>query len=137
MTEQHTLEVSVAIENMAAVMAFIEEHTASIENPKIARDLAVVVEELSLNVFNYAYDGQQGNFALSIWCDTERRKVTMEFRDSGKPFNPLLLADPDLDAPISERKIGGFGVMLSKKLTDEQRYVRENGRNVLTVVKNY
>lgn len=135
--EKHTLEVTVAIENMETVMAFIDKHTASIGNPKLARNLAMVVEELSLNVFSYAYDGREGNFSLSIINDAERRKVTMEFSDSGKPYNPLLVSEPDIHASLPERPIGGLGVMISKKLTDEQHYVRENGHNILTVIKNY
>lgn len=135
--EKHRLEVTVAIENMAAVMAFIEEHTALIGNPKLAYNLAMVVEELSLNVFNYAYDGRQGNFSLSIINDTEQRKVIMEFCDDGKPYNPLLLGEPDVNTHISKRQIGGLGIMMAKKLTDQQHYVRENGQNILTVVKNY
>lgn len=135
--EKHTLEVTVAIENMGAVMAFIEEHTAFIDNPKVARQLIIVVEELSLNVFNYAYDCKQGKFALSIANDPTRRRVTMEFCDSGKPYNPLLWDDPSVNIPLSERKIGGLGIFMSKKLTDEQSYVREGGQNILTVVKNY
>lgn len=135
--EKYTFEATAAIENMEAVMAFIEERTASIDNPRIARNLAMVVEELSLNVFNYAYDGVRGKFSLSIAIDRERRRVVMEFCDVGKPFNPLLQQAPDLDLPLSEREIGGLGIVLSRKLTDEQSYVREDGKNILTVVKYY
>jgi anti-sigma regulatory factor (Ser/Thr protein kinase) len=134
---KHTLEVTVAIENMDKVMAFIEEHTTHIPNPKVAGQLVMVVEELALNVFNYAYDGQSGFFSLSIETFPEQACVVMEFRDRGKEFNPLSQAEPDVSLPIDKREVGGLGIMLSKKLTDTQNYIRDGGENVFTVTKKY
>jgi len=135
--EKCTLEVTTAMENMDTVMSFVEEHSQCIENDKITQQLMIIAEELTLNVFNYAYDGRQGEFILSITHEPEHRWVVMEFRDRGKAYNPLSRLDPDVGVPISERKIGGLGILISKRLTDEQSYVRENGQNVLTVKKNY
>jgi anti-sigma regulatory factor (Ser/Thr protein kinase) len=135
--EKHTLEVAASMENMNAVMAFMEEHTKFIENLKTSYHLAIVTEELATNIFNYAYDGRAGKLAFSISNDPERRRVIMEFRDSGKEYNPLLQEDPDITGHVSERKIGGLGIMMAKKLSDEQGYVREGGQNVLTVIKKY
>jgi len=98
--------------------------------------LLIVGEELAVNVFKYAYDAT-GSFALTIDVDPDARKVSMEFRDSGREYNPLDKPDPDTGASISERQIGGLGIMFSKRLSDEQCYVRESGENVFTVVKSY
>jgi serine/threonine-protein kinase RsbW len=43
------------------------------------------------------------------------------------------LSDPDVTADVDERKIGGLGVFLIKKLKDEVRYRRENNRNILNL----
>ena len=59
----------------------------------------------------------------------------MTFRDSGVPFNPLEQADPDVNAPLEQRKIGGLGLFLVRKTMDKLNYVYENGQNVLTVIK--
>jgi anti-sigma regulatory factor (Ser/Thr protein kinase) len=134
---KHTLEVTTAIENMSKVIAFAEENTKFLENRKAARQLAIVTEELAVNIFNYAYGGQRGKFTFSITNDHKERRIIMEFRDSGSEFNPLLREEPDITKDIFKREIGGLGIMMSKKLTDEQHYVRENGQNVLTVIKKY
>jgi serine/threonine-protein kinase RsbW len=43
---------------------------------------------------------------------------------------------PDLKADLSERKIGGLGIFLMRKLMDEVRYeVKPNKNNVLTMIK--
>ena len=61
--------------------------------------------------------------------------ITIEIVDSGKPFDPLSDApEPDLDAAVEERRIGGLGVHLVKTLMDQMHYKRENDQNRLTIV---
>jgi anti-sigma regulatory factor (Ser/Thr protein kinase) len=55
--------------------------------------------------------------------------------DSGRPFDPLSDApEPDLNAVVEERRIGGLGVHLVKTLMDQMHYKRENEQNRLTIV---
>ncbi len=56
----------------------------------------------------------------------------IEFRDQGIAFDPLSLPPPDLNSPLSERKIGGLGVFLIRKMINEVRYRRDGDQNVLT-----
>jgi len=133
----HEMETVTDIENIEPVMAFIERHAEIIGNSKVARQLLLVGEELAVNIFSYAYDGEPGAFALCLRFDTENRLIEMTFRDSGKEYNPLEAPSPDTGADISERKTGGMGIMMALKLTDEQKYIRENGENIFTVIKKY
>lgn len=134
---RHEVEISTKAENMDAVMAFIETHTEGLGDPKLSRQLQLVGEELAVNVFSYAYAGGEGYFNLRICLYPEDRRVVMEFRDKGMPYNPLTRETPDTTVPISERPIGGLGVMLSIKMTDSQNYLRRSGYNILTVTKQY
>jgi len=36
-------------------------------------------------------------------------------------------------SPLEERPVGGRGIYLIKKMTDEMRYTREDGRNILSL----
>jgi len=61
--------------------------------------------------------------------------VTIEFIDEASPFDPLTeTPDPDIDAGIEERRIGGLGVYLVREMMDEVKYAREGNRNRLTLV---
>jgi anti-sigma regulatory factor (Ser/Thr protein kinase) len=60
--------------------------------------------------------------------------VLMKSRRSGFPFNVLSVEDPDITAGISERQIGGLGVLLMKKLTDSVQYRYEGDKNILTLI---
>jgi len=133
---KYTVEVLTKKKNMNKVMAFVELCFADIGSPTESKQLILVGEELISNIFNYAYDDDApGIFSISIHLCPEKNKVIMEFKDAGKPFNPLIKVQPNLEDPISERQIGGLGIMLFKKLTDSQMYKYENGQNVLQVEK--
>ena len=133
---RYAMEILTKSKNMDKVMAFVELCFSDIGSPRDSKQLILVGEELISNIFNYAYeDDTPGLFAITIHLCPEENKVTMEFRDAGKPFNPLEVDQPDLEKHISERQIGGLGIMLSIKLTDKQEYRYENGQNVLQVEK--
>jgi len=57
------------------------------------------------------------------------------FVDSGRPFNPLSLADPDVTLSARERKSGGLGIFMVKKSMDDVRYEYRDGKNILTIRK--
>ena len=59
----------------------------------------------------------------------------IEIIDCGIPFDPLTLPKPDVNAPIEDRKIGGLGIYMMRKLMDKVNYKREQGKNILTLVK--
>jgi len=131
----YSMEVLTKHQNMDRVMAFVELCVVGIGNPRDAKQLTLVGEELAFNIFSYAYGGDLGTFTLKVRLCPFENKVTMEFRDEGKPFNPLEQPPPELDLDIADREIGGLGITLSKQLTDKQAYKYENGQNVLLVEK--
>lgn len=97
--------------------------------------IGLVVEEIGLNVVNYAYeDGEEHEFSISVTSDDGA--LTLEIVDGGQPFDPLQEApEPDLEASLEDRPIGGLGVYLVRNIMDELSYRREDGRNRLTAIK--
>jgi anti-sigma regulatory factor (Ser/Thr protein kinase) len=93
--------------------------------------IELVVEEVVTNVCKYAGSGSPAE--VEVACLAEEAAFLVEISDTGKPFDVTSLPDPDLDAPVEKRRIGGLGVYLIKKLASSVRYRREQGRNVLTM----
>ena len=61
--------------------------------------------------------------------------LIITLRDAGKPFDPLAKEDPDITLSAEERKIGGLGIFLCKKLMDSVRYEYKDGCNIFTMTK--
>lgn len=92
----------------------------------------LVLEELVLNVINYAYDESGHHLDVRLTCNED--DLVIEITDEGKPFDPLHDApDPDMESPMEERRIGGLGVYLVRTMTSEMQYRREDGKNRVKV----
>ncbi len=92
----------------------------------------LVLEELGVNVVNYSSDASE----IAISLASDEHAVSVEIVDDGPPFNPLAdAAEPDLDAPLEDRPIGGLGIHLVREMMDELHYSREEGKNRLAMVK--
>jgi sigma-B regulation protein RsbU (phosphoserine phosphatase) len=101
---------------------------------RICNQIAVITEEIFVNIANYAYSGGEGDTLIRV--GRSGPVLVMQFVDSGKYFNPLEKADPDVNAAIEDRTIGGFGIYITKKWMDSIHYDRVNGKNQLTVRKS-
>ena len=118
------------------VMAFTEECLESFECPmKSSMTICVAVEEIFVNIANYAYGDKSGNATLSFGFDENERLMTLVVKDNGTPFNPLEKAEPDITLSADEREIGGLGIFITKKTMDTVSYSYENGQNILTMTK--
>ena len=91
------------------------------------------LEEIFVNVAKYAYEDTG---YVEVTLSNDKSSVKFEFRDSGKPFNPLAKQDPNITANSDEREIGGLGIYMVKQIMDEVTYDYINNQNVLTLIKN-
>lgn len=95
-------------------------------------DVRLIAEEIACNAVGYGYDtGIHGEVVVAI--DHQPGTLVLEFRDDGRPFDPLAAAPPELDANIDERPIGGLGLHLVRELARTLSYAREEPYNVLRV----
>jgi len=113
----------------AASDAFCDRHGVP-EGARMA--LALALEELVTNVMMH---GGAGALPVDVGIRMADGMIEARVEDGGAAFDPLSGADPDVEAPVEERRIGGLGVLLVKQLMDETRYERVAGRNVVTVRK--
>lgn len=100
-------------------------------------DLDLVVEELFVNVVSHGYEGVDLTRA-SVWvlafADVVRGVLHLVLKDSGKPYDPCSEEAAPVD-PKGALLPGGMGVLLVRRLTDEMRYERIGGFNVLHIAK--
>lgn len=123
-------------EALSDILGFTEEVLETFECPmKIQMAVCVAIEEVFVNVAQYAYSCGEGDVTLSISFDRDSNTITFRMMDSGVPFDPLQKPDPDITLTADERDIGGLGIFITKKTMDTVSYTYENGRNILTMIK--
>jgi len=97
--------------------------------PDRLHDAELIGEELLTNIVRHA----GGAVRIAVECALTKGEFVFTVRDDGPAFNPLELDAVDLDASISQRRVGGLGVHLVKELADRCSYARSGDQNVLEI----
>ena len=130
------LHIDASVDKLPEVLAFIDENLEQLECPmKKQMQIDVAVEELFVNISQYAYTSGKGRASLQLSFDEETRTLSITFIDDGVPYNPLEKEDPDTTLSAEQRQIGGLGIFMVKKSVDDMIYERKNGQNILTILK--
>ena len=102
----------------------------------MASQIMLAVEEAVVNVMNYAYPiGTQGYVAIDAIATEQSLKFVIS--DEGKAFDPTQRGEVDTTLTAEERPIGGLGILLVQQLMDTINYEYTDGKNVLTLKKDY
>ena len=97
--------------------------------PKIANKVSIAVDEIYSNIVNYS-----GADLATISYEIKDGRLYMTFTDDGIPYNPLEAEEPDVTLSAEERKIGGLGIFMVKKMTESMEYTYEDDKNILSLV---
>ena len=136
MGKRLSLQVEANLDALQQVQNAVEEFGETQNWPqKLIYQINLVLEELSVNIINYAYDGDEAQ-KFDIRMVLEADTLTIDIIDGGRAFNPLSEApEPDLTSDVEDRPIGGLGVYLVRKVMDDLHYRREMDKNHITLVK--
>jgi anti-sigma regulatory factor (Ser/Thr protein kinase) len=97
--------------------------------------IQLAADEASTNIIEHAYAGIE-NGKIEIGCSITGGELKIVMRDNGKSFDPSSVPEPNVKAELSERKIGGLGMYLMRKLMDDVVYESfPNAGNTLTMIK--
>ena len=96
---------------------------------RIGYSLKVVTDEIFSNIVHYS-----GAAGSEILFRNDADRITLVFADDGKPYNPLEAEEPDITAGLEERKIGGLGLFMVKKMAQSVAYEYAARKNQMTVI---
>ena len=97
-------------ENLPNVIEFVTKMLGENADGKLVFELELICEEVFVNICNYAYDQNIGKAEIEVSKLSD--SIVVKFIDSGKKFNPLEIAEPNIHAPLEERSIGGLGIFI-------------------------
>lgn len=130
------LTLPATLDKFEEMMSFVREQASKAGfEAAIVNKIALAAEEVLANVINYAYPDGGGDLTIETGLSSDNRNFVMTLVDSGNPFDPLNHEDPDINAPVEERSIGGLGIFMVKKIMDDVQYRREGDRNILVMEK--
>jgi serine/threonine-protein kinase RsbW len=92
------------------------------------------VDEACSNIIEHAYGGEGiGDIHCTTLSEPNRFVVILE--DHGQAFDPSKVPDPDINAPLRDRKSHGLGYYMMRQWMDEVKFDFHENKNRLTLVK--
>ena len=154
------LKTKALVKSITEVTDFINDYLEDHGCPmKTQMQIDIAVEEIFVNIANYAYNPEIGDATIRVEVSNEPlavaitfldhgkpydplakedpRYVDITFIDSGVPFNPLKIREPDVKLSLEERQIGGLGVFLVRKMMDDMQYEFKDGQNINRIRKYF
>lgn len=131
----HSVQFSAKFEYLDEIREFVGDIArAGGFGNKDVYNIQLAADEAASNIIEHAYEGVN-NGLLEVSCGMRDGAITIIMVDHGESFDPSAIPLPDLKADLSERKIGGLGIFLMRKLMDEVRYEAKKTGNILTMIK--
>jgi len=110
-------------EELQRVTQAVDELIARHRLPDPALNMQIALDEVLSNIVNYAYDNgakHQIRIRLSVYADA----IEAEVEDDGPEFDPLSAAEPSSAHGFLERKPGGAGIRVVKRMMSQVAYRR-------------
>lgn len=96
--------------------------------------IALVAEELFTNSVKHGYGGDSKK---PVWLTLQPADgaCRLVYEDAAPPYDPFAdLAEPDPEAPVDTRAVGGLGVLLVARFSRSHEYTRAGDRNRISLV---
>ena len=135
-----SITVPATIDQLETVLGFVHEALHDRACPLTTQgQLDIVIEELFVNVCSYAYEGSDkpGEAMIEYVYNANPNSIVISISDYGIPFDPLEHVDPLRPSSIDEIGVGGLGIMMVKRMTDDLAYIRDGDKNVIAFTKKW
>ena len=133
MATTHRITRAAYLQSLSVFREFIKEHCAGLPGitDEILYDVQLAVDEACTNIISHGYANlDPGSIILDL--EIAPNQLTVTLTDFGHSFEPSSTPIPDVDAPIEERELGGFGLFFIQQSVDEMDYqVTEDGNKMI------
>lgn len=100
---------------------------------EIVFDFRLAMEEALCNIITHGMEKEGEGESIEIGMRVMNGIFQVTITDPGRPFNPLELAEVDMDRYKATKQVGGLGVHLLRRLVRDLGYEYRDGLNVLTL----
>jgi serine/threonine-protein kinase RsbW len=131
----HKLNLSCSTAALAELRSFLQQNQAIFKLSEVDRhQVTLAVEEVCANLIIHSHACNPKE-EIHLEVKELNKKIIVEITDKGDAFNLLEYKVPDLSQVIEEKRKGGIGILLVKKIMDEIEFESKNGKNICRLIK--
>ncbi len=132
----HSIKISCSKSSLKDVREFAEKVLANYEISDVDKNLIVVaLDEVCANIIIHSHQCDEKDH-ITVQIREEENILEFSIIDQGETFNISEYTVPSLDALIKDKKAGGIGLILVKKIMDQIKIEKQDGFNVCRMYKS-
>lgn len=133
--QTYRLSVNASTKHLAEVRNFVAKHADRFGFPdNEINDIRLAVDEAYTNIIKHAYKFDETK-QVEINLGKQNNEFWISLYDNGESFDSSTYEKPDVKQKIKNKKRGGVGVYLIKKLMDDVEYRHQGKRNEIHMKK--
>lgn len=133
--QTHRLTIPSSTRHLSQVRRFVERYAREARlSDDVVDQFRLAVDEACTNVIEHAYAGDESR-EIAVSVSVTPARFTVVIRDQGLAFEPQKYQSPDLMDLVQQRRDGGFGVHLMRRLMDRVEYRRRGEYNEVALTK--
>lgn len=135
-SDTYRIDVPASTQQLSVVRDFVTNHARAYGfGESDIEEIRLAVDEAMTNVIKHAYQFDESKIVY-VTLGKNKAEFWVAIQDSGEAFDLEKYQEPDVSERIKQRKKGGVGVFLIRKLMDKVEYSRKNSHNEIRMTKN-
>jgi|SRR5690606_32304332 len=132
---KYRLNLSCQTSALSELRAFLQKALKTATLDEIEKhQVTLAVEEVCANLIIHSHRCNPKD-VIHLQIQDSEDKLIFEISDQGEAFNLLDYEVPDLKKVMIEKRKGGLGIILVKKIMDEIEFESKNGTNTCRLIK--
>jgi serine/threonine-protein kinase RsbW len=133
---KHEIKLNCEKSRLVDLRAFLNKILAKTTLTEITKNQVILaVDEVCSNLIIHSHDcNPQEQIALEVTDSGDQ--LVFEIKDHGEGFNILEYQQPELKAVKKERRKGGLGIMLVRKIMDGIEFESSGNQNTCRLIKH-
>jgi len=121
--------------NLADIRNFVNKILKNHFNSEIEiHHMVLAVDEVCANLMIHSHKCNPKE-TIELFIDVKNREVIFEIKDTGNGFNLKNYQEPTIKEIVVEKKKGGLGLMLVKRIMDKVEFIKNDNNNVCRLKK--
>ena len=132
---QYNYSAQCSKKNLADIRSFISQTLNNHFKSEIdIHHMVLAVDEVCANLMIHSHKCNPKE-SIDLFVDVRKKEVIIEIKDTGNGFNIKNYQEPTINEIIVEKKKGGLGLMLVKRIMDKVEFIKSNNNNICRLKK--
>jgi serine/threonine-protein kinase RsbW len=131
----YNLKVRGSIDSLKEIRSFVSKRLHDLSVPELEINMMVLaVDEICANVIIHS-PREKENHIVEVSVRDESDGIAFEIKDEGELFDINTYEVPEIEDLIKDKRKGGLGIMLVKKIMDKIEFRKENNYTICRLFK--